>query len=70
MESQKGKQLIANRRASRRGATPDGGDVQILQTTLVSSEELSIVDDFDRGSDPYNSTGHYCVLKSRGAGQN
>ena len=39
-------------------------DARIVQSKLVSGGELSIADD-DRGGDPYNSTGAYCIIKPK-----
>jgi hypothetical protein len=53
--------VIANRRTPQSAAVQD--HLQILQTTLTAGSELSIADDADFGSDPYNSTGQYCIVK-------
>ena len=42
------------------GTDPD--DVRILRTKRKLTEDLTILDE-DFGSDPYNSTGQYAVLK-------
>ena len=65
MNSQKDKQVIANRRAQPRNGAGAGKDVRVLQSTLNFSDKLSIADDDDRGSDPYNNTGQHCILKSK-----
>ena len=60
--------IIANRRAPRIDATGQLDDVQVLQTSLAGVSELSIAEEDDFGSDPYNSTGQYVVLKAKQLG--
>ena len=43
----------------------DGADVQVLNWDKVRPEELSIADDPNLGSDPYNSTGQHVIIKSK-----
>jgi hypothetical protein len=40
-------------------------NVKIVQSKFVFGHELSIAD-ADRGGDPYNSTGAYCIIKPKG----
>lgn len=40
-------------------------EVRVIKSQLVGAQELSISDDDDLGSDPYNSTGHHVVIKSK-----
>ncbi len=40
------------------------GNVKIVHSKFVFSDELSIADD-DHGGDPYNSTGAYCIVKPK-----
>lgn len=59
--------VIANRRTSSRNAD-DGlrNAAQILQAKLASQMgDLSIADDTDLGSDPYNSTGQHIIIKAK-----
>ena len=37
-------------------------DVRVLRTKLKNLDDLSIADDVDFGTDPYNSTGQYAAL--------
>lgn len=46
-------------------AKADQDEVSVLKTSLVQASDLSISDDLDKGSDPYNSTGQHVILKSR-----
>lgn len=39
-------------------------NVKVVQSKFVFGDELSIADD-DRGGDPYNNTGAYCIIKSK-----
>jgi hypothetical protein len=63
-----GAAIIANRRASRNDAVGQLDDVQVVQTSLATGSELTIADEDDFGSDPYNSTGQYIVLKAKQLG--
>ena len=38
-------------------------NVKVVQSKFEFGDELSIADD-DRGGDPYNNTGAYCIIKS------
>ena len=40
-------------------------DVRVIESRLVEASELSISEDCDQGSDPYNSTGQYVIIKPR-----
>jgi hypothetical protein len=40
-------------------------DVRVIESRLVAANELSISEDCDQGSDPYNSTGQYVIIKCR-----
>ena len=40
-------------------------DVRVIQSSLIGAAELSISEDCDQGSDPYNSTGQHVIIKSR-----
>ncbi|NOR35271.1 MAG: hypothetical protein GQ577_00855 [Woeseiaceae bacterium] len=39
--------------------------VRVLQLDLVEASDLAIANDFNTGSDPYNSTGQHVIIKSR-----
>jgi hypothetical protein len=39
--------------------------VRVLQLDLLEASDLAIADDFNTGSDPYNSTGQHVIIKSR-----
>ncbi len=39
-------------------------DVQVLRSSIKDVDGLTIADDFDTGSDPYNCTGQHCIIKS------
>lgn len=39
------------------------GDARVIKTKLNPVLDLSISQEDDTGSDPYNSTGHYVALK-------
>ena len=43
----------------------DHKDLGGLKSELVDVNELSIMDDYDAGGDPYNTTGQHLVVKSR-----
>ena len=43
----------------------DHKDMRVLKLEFVDADELSIVDDYDTGGDPYNTTGQHLVIKSR-----
>ena len=38
-------------------------EVRVVRLNLQEAEELSISNDLDSGSDPYNSTGQHVILK-------
>ena len=40
-------------------------DVRVIKSRLLGIAELSISEDCDQGSDPYNSTGQHVIIKSR-----
>lgn len=40
-------------------------EAAVLSTSLVTQSELSLDDDFDLGTDPYNSTGQHVVLSQK-----
>jgi len=40
-------------------------DVRVIESRLVDAPELSISEDCDQGSDPYNSTGQHVIIKPR-----
>jgi len=42
----------------------DHKDFGGLKSELVDADELSIVDDYDTGGDPYNTSGQHLVIKS------
>ena len=44
---------------------PERSDPRIIRSKLVQGDQLSISEDCDIGSDPYNSTGQHVILKSR-----
>jgi hypothetical protein len=39
--------------------------VRVLQLDLLEASDLAIANDFNTGSDPYNSTGQHVIIKSR-----
>ncbi len=43
----------------------DQEEVRVIKSGLIKASELAISDDDDKGSDPYNSTGHHIIIKSR-----
>ena len=43
----------------------DHKDMRVLKLEFVDADGLSIVDDYDTGGDPYNTTGQHLVIKSR-----
>ena len=43
----------------------DKDDVRVIKSSLQESAVLSISEDDDAGSDPYNSTGQHIVINSR-----
>lgn len=45
--------------------TGDQDDVRVIKSNLQEAVELSISEDDDRGSDPYNSTGQHVIIKSK-----
>lgn len=60
--------IIANRRAtSRNDDAMLQNQVQVVQTKLATSGELSIAAETDFGGDPYNNTGQHMVLKAKQA---
>jgi hypothetical protein len=44
-------------------------DARIIKSTLAQAVDLSISEDDDAGGDPYNSTGHHVVVRSKLAEQ-
>ena len=40
-------------------------EIEIIQSRLQPSESLSLADDPDFGSDPYNCTGQFAALAAR-----
>jgi hypothetical protein len=47
------------------GTGADREDVRVIESSLVEASELSISENCDQGSDPYNSTGQHVIIKSR-----
>lgn len=45
--------------------TGDQDDVRVIESNLQEAVELSISEDDDKGSDPYNSTGQHIIIKSK-----
>ncbi len=43
----------------------DEDEVRVLKSDLVKAPELSISDDYDTGSDPYNSTGTHVIIPEK-----
>jgi len=64
MDSNKNKSRIAQATMPPPVETDPGRNVKIVQSKFVFGDELSIADD-DRGGDPYNSTGAYCIIKAK-----
>lgn len=44
---------------------PERVDPRVIKSNLVNVDQLSISEDCDTGSDPYNSTGQHVILPSR-----
>ena len=40
-------------------------EIEVLDAELLDVNELSIEDDADAGSDPYNCTGQHVIIKSK-----
>ena len=47
------------------GIVSDREDARIIKSNLDKVADLSISEDDDAGSDPYNSTGHHVTIKTR-----
>ncbi len=45
--------------------TRDQDEVRVIGSRLHEAAELSISEDDDAGSDPYNSTGQHVIIKSK-----
>ena len=43
----------------------DQEEPHVLKSTLVDVNKLSIVENYDIGGDPYNSTGQHVIIKSK-----
>ena len=43
----------------------DQEEPRVLKSTLVDLDKLSIVENYDIGGDPYNSTGQHVIIKSK-----
>jgi len=44
---------------------PERADPRVINTNLVDVDQLSISEDCDTGSDPYNSTGQHVIIHSK-----
>jgi hypothetical protein len=44
---------------------PERADPRVIKSNLVDVDQLSISEDCDAGSDPYNSTGQHVVIQSK-----
>jgi hypothetical protein len=44
---------------------PERADSRVIRSNLVDVGQLSISEDCDTGSDPYNSTGQHVVIQSK-----
>jgi hypothetical protein len=64
MNSHNAKTEPVTRSESARTET-DIEDVRVVESHLVEASELSISEDRDQGSDPYNNTGQHVIIKSR-----
>ena len=64
MDSNKDKSRNAPHKLPSQEETILRSNLRVVQSKFVSDDELSIADD-DRGGDPYNSTGAYCIIKSK-----
>jgi len=40
-------------------------EAEVVSASLVTQSELSLDDDFDLGTDPYNSTGQHIILSQK-----
>lgn len=65
MDTRKGNQEIALRKSPPGDAISEQKRATILRSSLAMPNDLSIADDGDFGGDPYNSTGQYCIVKSK-----
>ena len=45
--------------------TDDREEVRVIKSGLHEATELSISEDDDIGSDPYNSTGQHVIIRSK-----
>ena len=41
------------------------GSVRVLQLDLIKANDLTIADDINPGSDPYNSTGQHVIIEPK-----
>lgn len=44
---------------------PERAEPRLIRSNLMDIDQLSISEDCDPGSDPYNSTGHHVIIKSK-----
>ena len=42
-----------------------GEEVHVIDSNIIDVNELSVEEDVDAGSDPYNCTGQHVIIKSR-----
>jgi hypothetical protein len=64
MDSNKDKSRNALHNTPLQEETDLRGNVKIVHSKFVFSDQLSIADD-DHGGDPYNNTGAHCILKAK-----
>jgi hypothetical protein len=44
---------------------PERAEPRLIKSQMFDIDQLSISEDCDPGSDPYNSTGHHVIIKSK-----
>ena len=45
--------------------TGDLDEERVIRSNVVEASDLSISEDDDKGSDPYNSTGQHVIIRSK-----
>jgi hypothetical protein len=65
MYSHKDKPIIANRRTAPRPGTDRSTSPKFDQALGALGDELTVIDESDFGTDPYNTTGQLVILKSK-----
>ena len=65
MDTNKTRQTAAGHRSPVQVETDLRNNVQVLHSELNEVDELAIDEDFDRGGDPYNSTGQHVIIRPK-----